>query len=80
MLLEKLRDKAFYQNTIDVWIVFCLPPVSAGNFVAGVAGLLMLLGSVGEVGIINATSSSGRLRHSTRWSRRSFLPGALAAI
>ena len=23
MLLEKLRDKAFYQNTIDVWIAFC---------------------------------------------------------
>jgi hypothetical protein len=23
MTLEKLRDKAFYQNTIDVWIAFC---------------------------------------------------------
>lgn len=23
MMLEKLRDKAFYQNTIDVWIAFC---------------------------------------------------------
>ena len=23
MMLEKLRDKAFYQNTIDVWIGFC---------------------------------------------------------
>ena len=22
MMLEKLRDKAFYQNTIDVWIAF----------------------------------------------------------
>ncbi len=23
MMLEKLRDKAFFQNTIDVWIAFC---------------------------------------------------------
>ena len=23
MMLEKLRDKAFFQNTIDVWIAYC---------------------------------------------------------
>lgn len=23
MMLEKLREKAFYQNTIDVWIAYC---------------------------------------------------------
>jgi hypothetical protein len=23
MTLEKLRDKAFFQNTIDVWIAYC---------------------------------------------------------
>jgi hypothetical protein len=23
MTLEELRDKAFYQNTIDVWIMLC---------------------------------------------------------
>jgi hypothetical protein len=23
MSLEKLRSKAFFQNTIDVWIIFC---------------------------------------------------------
>ncbi|MDW0151210.1 MAG: hypothetical protein QOK85_00685 [Nitrososphaeraceae archaeon] len=23
MMLEKLRDKAFFQNTIDVWMAYC---------------------------------------------------------
>ena len=23
MLLEQLRDRAFFQNTIDVWIAYC---------------------------------------------------------
>ena len=23
MMLERLRDKAFFQNTIDVWIAYC---------------------------------------------------------